>query len=62
MLTLIFRFLFLFFTIFILLKTVFYGLYEIKTQNNKSGGIGVIVFSVLTTIFVNIVIFFKLII
>lgn len=59
MMILIYRFLFLLFTFFILLKTVFYALYEIKTLNNKCGGIGVIVFSVAVTVFANVVVFLK---
>lgn len=46
-------------TVFILVKTIFYGLYEINTENNKSGGIAVICFSVLVVIFANIVLFMR---
>lgn len=46
-------------TIFILLKTIFYGIYEINTENNKSGGIAVICFSILVIIFANIIVFFR---
>lgn len=44
---------------YILSKAIAYGIYEINTENNKSGGIGVIVFSVLVTIFTNIIIWIK---
>ena len=46
-------------TIFILVKTIFYGVYEIKTEKNKSGGIAVICFSVLVVVFANVVVFMK---
>ena len=36
--------------IFIFLKVVAYGLYEIKQENNKFGGITVIVFSLVVSI------------
>ena len=36
--------------IFIFLKVVAYGLYEIKQENNKFGGITVIVFSLAASI------------
>lgn len=46
-------------TIFILLKTIFYGIYEINTENNKSGGIAVICFSILVVVFANIIVFIR---
>ena len=42
--------LFIIVIIFIFLKVVAYGLYEIKQENNKFGGITVIVFSLLVSI------------
>lgn len=45
---------FLIITIYILLKTIGYAIYEIKELNNKIGGIVVISFSTLVVIFVNI--------
>ena len=56
-----FIFLFTFFAVslFILIKTIFYGVYEINSENNKSGGIAVICFSVLVVIFANIIVFFR---
>lgn len=53
---LIYHLAFIIFSIFTLTKTIFYAIYEIKTQNNKCGGIGVIVFSVLVILFSNFVI------
>ena len=53
------HFLFLIFSVFILLKSVFYALYEIKTQDNKTGGVAVIVFTVIVLVFANIVVFLK---
>ncbi len=55
MVDIFYRVLFLLFSIFVLLKSVFYALYEIKSQNNKSGGIAVIVFSVLVLVFANVI-------
>lgn len=54
-----FNFLFFIFSIFVLLKSVFYALYEIKSQDNKSGGIAVIVFSVIVIVLANGVVFLK---
>lgn len=54
-----FNFLFFIFSIFVLLKSVFYALYEIKSQDNKSGGVAVIVFSVIVLVLANIVVFLK---
>lgn len=46
-------------TVFILVKTIFYGLYEINTENNKSGGIAVICFSILVVVFTNVTVFIR---
>ena len=54
-----FNFLFFIFSIFVLLKSVFYALYEIKSQDNKSGGVAVIVFSVIVIVHANVVVFLK---
>ena len=51
MVNIIYDFLFLIFSIFVLLKLFFYAIYEIKTQNNKSGGVAVIVFTVIVLVF-----------
>ena len=59
MVNIFYRFLFLIFSIFVLLKYIFYALYEIKTQDNKSGGIAVICFTIVVLIFTNIVVFLK---
>lgn len=55
----LYHFIFIIVTIFILFKTIFYGIYEINTQNNKSGGIAVICFSILVVAFSNVIIFFR---
>lgn len=55
----LYHFIFIIFTIFILIKTIFYGMYEINTENNKSGGIAVICFSVLVILFTNVIVFFR---
>ena len=54
-----FNFLFFIFSIFVLLKSVFYALYEIKSQDNKSGWVAVIVFSVIVIVLANVVVFLK---
>ena len=55
----LFQFIFIAVTIFILIKTIFYGLYEINTENNRSGGIAVICFSVLVVVFSNVITFIR---
>lgn len=55
----IYHFTFIVVTIFILIKTISYGLYEINNQNNKSGGIAVICFSILVIIFTNILVYLR---
>ena len=55
----LFHFIFIVITIFILIKTIFYGLYEINTENNRSGGIAVICFFFLFVVFANIIVFFR---
>ena len=47
---------FLLFTVALLCKVVAYGLYEIKNENNFFGGICTIVFSVVSVIFSNIMV------
>ncbi|MCI8273956.1 MAG: hypothetical protein HFJ55_07845 [Clostridia bacterium] len=54
MINIIFYTVFLFITAYILLKSIGYGLYEIKENKNKIGGICVISFSILVVIFANI--------
>ena len=50
---------FAFASFYILIKAIAYGIYEINNENNKSGGVTVIAFSVLVTIFVNVIIWMK---
>ena len=59
MVNIFYHFLFFVFSIFVLLKSVFYALHEIKSQDNKSGGIAVICFTIVVLIFTNIVVFLK---
>ena len=56
----------LFFNIFVLIfsiglevRSIAYGLYEIKQNKNKAGGIVFILFSLAVLIFTNIVLIFK---
>lgn len=46
-------------SIFVFLKTLYYGIYEIK-QNNKIPGISIIVLSVICLIVPTIMVFFRL--
>ncbi len=52
----IYHILFLLISLYILLKTIGYALYEINTLNNKTGGIVIITFSILVVIYSNIVV------
>lgn len=45
-------------SILIFIKTLSYGIYEIK-ENNKSGGIAVIAFSIVSLIFPNVMIYIR---
>lgn len=54
----IYDLLFVLISLYVLIKTIYYGIYEIKQNNNKTGGIVVISFSVIVFIFFNIVILF----
>lgn len=55
--SIIYNIIFLAISIYILLRTISYGIYEINEKENKSGGITVIVFSILVVIFSNIMMF-----
>ena len=55
----IYDFLFIVFSIFILFKTISYGVYEIKGQKNKVGGFSIIIFSILVVIFFTITVILK---
>lgn len=55
----IYNFIFTIINIYILFKSIGYGLYEIEKENNKSGGLWVISFSILVTVFTNIIIWSK---
>ena len=52
----IYHVLFLIISLYILLKTIGYALYEINTIKNKTGGIVIITFSVFVVIFANIMV------
>ena len=55
--SLIYDIIFLIFTLYILLRCIAYGIYEIKEENNKSGGILFIVTGIVAVIFSNILMF-----
>ena len=46
-------------SIIIFIKTTSYGLYELKENNNKSGGITVITIALLSLILPNVVVYFR---
>ena len=52
--SIVYNIIFLILTLYILLKTIGYAIYEIKECNNKVGGIVIISFSTAVVIFVNI--------
>ena len=46
-------------SIIIFIKTTSYGLYELKENNNKSGGIAVITVAVISLVLPNLVVYFR---
>lgn len=56
MLTIFYHILFLIFTLYTLIIAISYGLYEMREQKNKTGGISVILFTVFSVIFSNIMV------
>ena len=58
--TIFINFIFLFFTIWVLLKSIYYGIYEMKQEKNVSGGIVVIAFSLICVVFSNIMFWISL--
>ena len=56
MLNLFYHLLFLIFTAYVLSRSISYGLYEIKQEENQFGGTLVIIFSVFSVIFSNIIV------
>ena len=53
------KFLVLILSIIIFIKTTSYGMYELKENNNRTGGIIVIVIATLSLIFPNLVVYFR---
>lgn len=51
------RFLICIVTIYILLNSIGYAVYELKKRNNKVGGITTIMFGIAQCIFTNIIVF-----
>lgn len=54
--TLFYHILFLLISLYISLKAIGYGIYEINTFQNKIGGISVIAFSVFVLLFSNLIV------
>ena len=48
-----------FLSIWIFIKTLCYGIYEIKNNSNKPGGITIIIISIISLIFPNIMIYIR---
>lgn len=46
-------------SIYTILKTISYGIYEIKTNENKSGGIAVIAVSILSAILCDVIVYLR---
>lgn len=59
MTSIIYNLIFLFITIFILLKVIGYAIYEIQKLDNKVGGITIISFSSFVVIFANVMMWIK---
>ena len=55
--SLLFDIIFLIFTLYILLRCIAYGIYEIKEENNKLGGILFIITGIVAVIFSNVLMF-----
>lgn len=55
----LYDFIFTIASLYILINAVSYSIYEIKSENNKQGGITVFVFSLLVTLFVNFIIWLR---
>lgn len=56
MLNIVYHVLFLLFSIYILIESIVYSIYEIKNEKNIFGGLSVAAFSVFCIIFSNIVV------
>lgn len=56
MLNLFYHILFLLFTIYVLIQSISYALYEIKQEQNSFGGKVIIVFTIFSVIFSNIMV------
>lgn len=46
-------------SLYVLYKAIPYGIFEIKNNDNKSGGTVSIIIAVIATVFVNIVLFYR---
>lgn len=57
-----FNIMFTLFTIYVFIKTTSYGIYEIKQENNKVGGITVICFSLFSIIVSNLMLWLILLV
>ena len=53
------RFIIFFTSLVICIETIFYGFYEYKKLENKSGGISVIIISIFMIIFLNIMVYLR---
>ncbi len=55
--SLIYNIIFLVFTLYVLLRCIAYGIYEIKEEKNKAGGILFIITGIIAVVFSNILMF-----
>lgn len=56
MLNLLYHLLFLIFTLYVCVQSISYSIYEIKHEKNSFGGIAIIVFTIFSVIFSNIMV------
>lgn len=56
MLNLFYHILFLLFTIYVLIQSISYALYEMRQENNSFGGKFVILFTIFSVVFSNIMV------
>ena len=56
MLSTLYHIIFLIFTIYVLIESIHYAIYEIRNKKNKFGGICVITFSIFCILFSNIIV------
>ena len=56
---LVYQLVFFIVTLYILVSSIYYGIYIFKDENNKGGGAAIIALSTFTFIFCNVMIYFR---